>query len=194
MDSANNDKRNLLRIYRDKIYIMILICSQSSGYYGKINNNITAILILISTILSILNGILNMGSLELKYINIIFNAFTAIIIGFNRAFRFSERSSDFHKYCLNFTKLEHRIENEYNIKNTISDEFLEKTIETYGAYLDSLQYSIPDHVIKNVKNKVGDKYTLPLSLGGNPVELKQIDIQNPVSLSNNTLIKDNVLE
>jgi hypothetical protein len=169
-------KLQMLRNYRDKIYIMILICSKSAGYYGSINNRITGFLILISTALTILNGVLQLGSIELKYVNIVCNALMALTIGFNRAFKFGEKSSDFHKHSLNFTKLEHTLENEYNLNKNVSDEFIKNIVDMYDTYLDSLHFSVPGNIINNVKKEVGENYEFPLSIGGKPSDLKTIQI------------------
>tara|TARA_Y100000389_G_scaffold205137_1_gene263882 strand:- start:10277 stop:10888 length:612 start_codon:yes stop_codon:yes gene_type:complete len=171
-----SNKLSLLRDYRDKIYVMTLICSKSAGYYGTINNRITSLLILMSSFLTVFNGVFDHTSLELKYINIGFNAIVALMIGYNRAYRFGERSSDFHKFCISFTQLEHKIENEYNITNNITDEFLGNVIDLYDTYLDGLHFSIPGHIVSAVKKEVGDKYELPLSIGGKPSELKSVQI------------------
>lgn len=183
------NKLEVLRNYRDKIYVMTLICSKSASYYGGINNYITAFVILLSTTLSVLNGIMDYNTKELKYVNVVFNAVLAIFVGLNRAFRYGEKSSDFHKYCLNFTQLEHSIENEYNVKSgTISEEFLGNITTLYDTYLDGLSYSIPGNIIGKVKKEIGNEYDLPLSMGGKPCELKSIQ-QKIEKINNNPIIR-----
>jgi hypothetical protein len=162
----------LFKSYRDKIYVMGVVCAKSAAYYANISDTITTILLVVSSGLAVLNGIID-DQTAIKYINIALNTFLALLIGYNRAFKFAEKSSNFHKYSLNFLALEHDIEHKCTSPQAVTEEYFENIVKMYETYIDALHFSIPGKMIAKVKKELGNEYEYPLAMGGRPIEITQ---------------------
>ena len=103
-EMITNIELELLKSYKDKSYIMGLLCEQSYNYYSFVKNMINIPLILINTSMTILNSIIE-NSNDLKIPNILLNSSTGLIIAFVSQYKLYEKINEFHQLQNKFNKL-----------------------------------------------------------------------------------------
>ena len=155
------NKIEVLEQYRDKSYINNILCQLSSEYYGKIKNTVSIPLILTSSVMTVLNAS-NIGQDELKYVNVILNSATALILALTNNFKIPEKQSLFRELAIKFNKLTHKIEDMlmYNIDDIIQED-IKDIITEYDNINESMIYPVPNYIKTKVKNSYKGKRTLP---------------------------------
>jgi hypothetical protein len=151
----------LLKIYQDKAYVSAILCDKSSNYYSLLKNIFNVPLILASSLMSILNSP-QIEENKLKYINIIVNALTALILSLANNFKFQERATNFKTQGNKFNKLVHSIEdNLVNELNNITTDTLRNFITTYDNINENIDFDFPYHIKQNVRRFFLNQRVLP---------------------------------
>ncbi len=104
---------DLLKSYKEKSYLMGILCEQSYNHYSFVKNMINVPLILVNTAMTVLNSAI-FDANDLKIPNIILNSTTGIIIGLVSSFKVYEKIHQFHQLQSKFNKLSSTIEKETN--------------------------------------------------------------------------------
>ena len=99
----------ILKQYRDKSFVMSVLCQMCSDYYSRYKNIISIPLIISSSIMTILNAS-NFDAESMKYSNVVLNTATALVLSMSSAFKVVEKCSAFRSASIKFTKLTHLIE------------------------------------------------------------------------------------
>jgi hypothetical protein len=151
----------LLKIYQDKAYVSAILCDKSSNYYSLLKNIFNVPLILASSLMSILNSS-QIEENKLKYINIIVNALTALILSLANNFKFQERATNFKTQGNKFNKLVHSIEdNLVNELNNITTDTLRNFITTYDNINENVDFDFPYHIKQDVRRFFLNQRVLP---------------------------------
>ena len=167
-----NTNIDLLTSYKDKAYVMQLLCEQSYNHYSFIKNLINLPLILINSTMTVLNSIID-NSNDLKIPNILLNSTTGLIIAFTTNFKVYERINSFHQLQSKYNKLYTDIEKILILNpDEITNEKINNIIETYEALSDNMEFSISDRIKQKVKKEFNNKLNLPSILSVDIVECK----------------------
>ena len=151
--------KKLLRQYKDKTYIMSILCYKTESFYTNIHTFFTITLVLTSTIMAISNSYHAHGNTSIKISNIVFNFITILLVSLNTQLKISQRSSEFKLKSQSFNKLTHTIEMLLT-NDTIDSIQVQNIISQYDILAENTD-SFPGFIKKNVNRKYGDKYTLP---------------------------------
>ncbi len=78
----SQEQIKLLESYRDKAYITSILCSQSAEHFSFLRSIINIPLILSSSTMTVLNSMDSTGggNNNMKYVNIVLNAWTSLIL------------------------------------------------------------------------------------------------------------------
>ena len=167
-----NIELELLKSYKDKAYIMGLLCEQSYNHYSFVKNLINIPLILINTSMTILNSIIE-NSNDLKIPNIILNSSTGLIIAFVSQYKLYEKINEFHQLQNKFNKLSTNIEKKLILDiEGLTDNDINGYIETYDILIDNMVYPISDGIKNKIKKQLQEKLALPAILSVDIVECK----------------------
>ena len=167
-----NIELELLKSYKDKAYIMGLLCEQSYNNYSFVKNLINIPLILINTSMTILNSIIE-NSNEMKIPNIILNSSTGLIIAFVSQYKLYEKINEFHQLQNKFNKLSTNIEKKLILDiESLTDNDINGYIETYDILIDNMVYPISDGIKNKIKKQFQEKLALPAILSVDIVECK----------------------
>jgi hypothetical protein len=167
-----NTNIDLLTSYKDKAYIMGILCEQSYNHYSFIKNMINIPLILINSTMTVLNSIID-NSNDLKIPNILLNSTTGLIIAFTTNFKVYERINSFHQSQSKYNKLYTDIEKILILNpDEITNEKINNIIETYEALIDNMEFSISNRIKERVKKEFNNKLNLPSILSVDIVECK----------------------
>lgn len=167
-----NIELELLKSYKDKAYIMSLLCEQSYNHYSFVKNLINIPLILINTSMTILNSIIE-NSNDLKIPNIILNSSTGLIIAFVSQYKLYEKINEFHQLQNKFNKLSTNIEKKLILDiEGLSDNDINGYIETYDILIDNMVYPISDDIKNKIKKQFKEKLALPAILSVDIIECK----------------------
>jgi hypothetical protein len=167
-----NIELELLKSYKDKAYIMGLLCEQSYNHYSFVKNLINIPLILINTSMTILNSIIE-NSNDLKIPNIILNSSTGLIIAFVSQYKLYEKINEFHQLQNKFNKLSTNIEKKLILDiESLTDNDINGYIETYDILIDNMVYPISDGIKNKIKKQFNEKLALPAILSVDIVECK----------------------
>ena len=165
-----NIELELLKSYKDKAYIMGLLCEQSYNNYSFVKNLINIPLILINTSMTILNSIIE-NSNEMKIPNIILNSSTGLIIAFVSQYKLYEKINEFHQLQNKFNKLSTNIEKKLILDiEGLTDNDINGYIETYDILIDNMVYPISDGIKIKIKKQFQEKLALPAILSVDIVE------------------------
>jgi hypothetical protein len=165
-----NIELELLKSYKDKAYIMGLLCEQSYNNYSFVKNLINIPLILINTSMTILNSIIE-NSNEMKIPNIILNSSTGLIIAFVSQYKLYEKINEFHQLQNKFNKLSTNIEKKLILDiESLTDNDINGFIETYDILIDNMVYPISDGIKIKIKKQFQEKLALPAILSVDIVE------------------------
>ena len=151
---------NLLAIYKDRLSIMCILCSQSHSFFLRMKSFMIVTSLIITSALAITNSI-STNLNELKIANIVLNTFLAFIIALSNQMKFSENSDKFYRSLNDFSKLEHEVERLCN-NNSMTNDKLNAIIDKYDTLLQGCE-GIPNHIRLRVRFKYLDK-NLPLML------------------------------
>lgn len=155
----NDQQKKLLFQYRDKSFIMSVLCSECSDFYSLINNIFKFPIILSNSIMIIFNAD---EYKNIKIANIILNVLTTLILSLIGNFKLNERVINFTNGCNKFNKLCHKCEDLiYNSLDDVSTEDIRDIINQYDNLIETIEYPY----IRHIKNKLRTKYestrTLP---------------------------------
>lgn len=160
----------ILDDYRDRCSVYSVLCMRSYTFYNRLKILFQLPIILLSSVLSILNG--NMESVNkdaMNIVNISINALTAILLVVQNNLKFESRAMHFKQVSTSFTKLERDIE-KYMIANhtedDISEEFAKGVMTSYDTIVENLQFDIPSSICNSVRTLYAGKKTLPLLING----------------------------
>jgi len=157
---------NLLKSYKDKSYIMGVLCEKSFEHFNFIKSICNIPLILISSVMAILNSSSFDGN-EMKIPNIVINSLTAMIIGIINNFRINEKESNFKQLSCKFMKISHTIEDKlHNHLETLSSSDISNQIKEYDNLIEQIDFTFPTSIQKTVKKLYKNKKQLPAILNG----------------------------
>jgi len=153
-------QQEVLKSYKDKAFIMVLLCEQSYNEYVFIKNIINIPLILVNTAMTALNSIVANAD-DMKIPNILLNSTTGIIIGLISSFKIYEKIQSFHQLQGKFNKLSSSIESKMINTDEIKEDDIKNVIETYDNLMDSIDYPISDKIKSKIKKQFQEKVNLP---------------------------------
>lgn len=159
---------NILKEYRDKVFIYQLLTTKTNEYYSQIKQIINIPLIVSSSIMTILNS----GSFqpdEMKVPNIVINALTALLISLINNYKIVEKQQTFRNLSLKYMNLLHDIEDKLANDNNIEPDEIRTIVKQYDDLISQTEYIIPNHIKKKIRNMYNGKKSLPLILNGDTV-------------------------
>ena len=139
----------ILKQYRDKSFVMSVLCQMCSDYYSRYKNIISIPLIVSSSIMTILNAS-NFDAESMKYSNVVLNTATALVLSMSSAFKVVEKCSAFRSASIKFTKLTHLIEDKILYNESLDSEDVRDIIMQYDAINESIEYAFPESIKKKV--------------------------------------------
>ncbi len=111
----SSDQIKLLESYRDKAYITSILCSQSVEHFSFLRSIVNIPLILSSSTMTVLNSMDEGTNNNMKYANIVLNAWTNLILSLVGNFHLPEQCSNFSQIQVKMNKLNHQIEDKLTI-------------------------------------------------------------------------------
>lgn len=153
-------QKDLLKSYKDKSFIMMLLCEQSYNEHTFIKNIINVPLILVNTAMTALNSIV-MNADDMKIPNILLNSTTGVIIGLISSFNIYEKIQSFHQLQCKFNKLSSSIESKMINTDSMTDEDIRNIIDTYDNLIDNIDYPISEKIKARIKKQFKEKLDLP---------------------------------
>ena len=154
----------LLESYRDKAYITSILCSQSAEHFSFLRSIINIPLILSSSTMTVLNSMDSTegGNNNMKYANIVLNAWTSLILSLVGNFKLPEQATNFSQIQVKMNKLCHQIEDKLTIDlESCKIEDIRHFINDYDALYEQLDYSFPNFIKNRVKKIYSGKKVLP---------------------------------
>ncbi len=106
----SQEQIKLLESYRDKAYITSILCCQSAEHFSFLRSIINIPLILSSSTMTVLNSMDEGGNNNMKYANIVLNAWTSLILSLVGNFKLPEQNTNFSQIQVKINKLCHQIE------------------------------------------------------------------------------------
>ena len=157
----SSDQIKLLESYRDKAYITSILCSQSAEHFSFLRSIINIPLILSSSTMTVLNS-MDEGNNNMKYANIVLNAWTILILSLVGNFKLPEQATNFSQIQVKMNKLCHQIEDKLTIDlESCKIEDIRHFINDYDALYEQLDYSFPNFIKNRVKKIYSGKKVLP---------------------------------
>ncbi len=152
--AISSEQINLLESYRDKAYITEILCSQSGEHFSFLRSIVNIPLILSSSTMTVLNSLSEGSESNMKYVNIVLNAWTSLILSLVGNFKLPEQATNFSQIQVKMNKLCHQIEDRLSLdlENT-NIEHIRAIINNYDALYEQLDYSFPNF-IKNREKKI----------------------------------------
>lgn len=179
----------LLRQYRDRSYIMMVLCEKSFEHFNFIKTICNIPLILISSIMAILNSSA-FDPHQMKIPNIVINSLTAMLIALISNFKVNEKEVAFKSLQNKFMKLTHSIEDDLNNHlNTLESDDISNVINQYDNLIEQIEFTFSNRIKNNVKNIYKNKRTLPSVLN---CEQMDFSISEPASPLSANLVVNNV--
>lgn len=155
----------LLQDYRDKSYIISVLCNECAEYYSFIRSCINVPLILSSSIMTILNSYNKINSDDLQISNIILNSSTALILSLSSNLKLNEKIINFKNISQKMNKYCSHIEDILtNHLSEITNGEITKYIEDYNNLNEQIEFSFVGHIKDRIKKKYDGKKTLPNQL------------------------------
>ncbi len=164
--AISSEQIKLLESYRDKAYITSILCSQSAEHFSFLRSIVNIPLILSSSTMTVLNSMdasgTEGGNNNMKYVNIILNAWTSLILSLVGNFKLPEQATNFSQIQVKMNKLCHQIEDRLSIdlENT-NIEHIRAIINDYDALYEQLDYSFPNFIKNRIKKVYAGKKVLP---------------------------------
>jgi hypothetical protein len=157
----SQEQIKLLESYRDKAYITSILCSQSAEHFSFLRSIINIPLILSSSTMTVLNS-MDEGNNNMKYANIVLNAWTSLILSLVGNFKLPEQATNFSQIQVKMNKLCHQIEDKLTIDlESCKIEDIRHFINDYDALYEQLDYSFPNFIKNRVKKIYSGKKILP---------------------------------
>jgi hypothetical protein len=157
---------NLLKSYKDKSYVMGVLCQKSFEYFNFIKSICNIPLIIISSAMAILNSSAFDGN-EMKIPNVVINSLTAMIVGIINNFRVNEKEGNFKQLSLKFMKISHTIEDKLNNHlDSLTSDDISNQIKEYDNMIEQIDFTFPASIQKTVKALYKNKKQLPAILNG----------------------------
>jgi hypothetical protein len=157
---------NLLKSYKDKSYVMGVLCQKSFEYFNFIKSICNIPLIIISSTMAILNSSAFDGN-EMKIPNVVINSLTAMIVAIINNFRINEKEGNFKQLSLKFMKISHTIEDKLNNHlDSLTSEDISNQIKEYDSMIEQIDFTFPASIQQKVKELYKNKKQLPAILNG----------------------------
>ena len=158
----SSEQIKLLESYRDKAYITSILCSQSAEHFNFLRSIINIPLILSSSTMTVLNSLSEGSENNMKYANIILNAWTSLILSLVGNFKLPEQATNFAQIQVKMNSLCHKIEDKLTIDlESCKIEDIRHFINDYDALYEQLDYSFPNFIKSRVKKVYAGKKVLP---------------------------------
>ena len=159
--TISSDQIKLLEDYRDKSYIIAIMCSQSQEHFSFLRSMVNLPLILSSSVMTVLNSMSD-NSNEMKYANIVLNTWTSLILSIIGNFKLTEQDTNFRSLSTKFNKLCHKIEDFLSIDlESTKIEDIRAIINEYDSLNESLDFPFPNFIKNRIKKVYSGKKTLP---------------------------------
>ena len=156
------EQKKLLTQYRDKAYVMSILCSECSDYYSRINNFFKFPLILTNSIMVIFNS---ENFENIRIANIILNVATSLIFSLVGNFKLNERVINFTSKSVKFNKLCHKIEDLlYNSIDDITTENIRANIDEYDTINEQIEYPFVGYIKDKLIKKYSNHRSMPNAL------------------------------
>jgi hypothetical protein len=156
------EQKKLLTQYRDKAYVMSILCSECSDYYSRINNFFKFPLILTNSIMVIFNS---ENFENIRIANIILNVATSLILSLVGNFKLNERVINFSSKSIKFNKLCHKIEDLlYNSIDDITTENIRANIDEYDTINEQIEYPFVGYIKDKLIKKYSNHRSMPNAL------------------------------
>ena len=158
----SNEQIKLLESYRDKAYITSILCSQSAEHFSFLRSIVNIPLILSSSTMTVLNSLSEGSENNMKYANIVLNAWTSLILSLVGNFKLPEQATNFSQIQVKMNKLTHQIEDKLTIDiENCKIEDIRHFINEYDALYEQLDYVFPNFIKNRVKKIYSGKKVLP---------------------------------
>ena len=158
----SQEQIKLLESYRDKAYITSILCSQSAEHFSFLRSIINIPLILSSSTMTVLNSMDEGGNNNMKYANIVLNAWISLILSLVGNFKLPEQATNFSQIQVKMNKLCHQIEDKLSIDlESCKIEDIRQFISEYDNLYEQLDYSFPKFIKNRVKSVYSGKKVLP---------------------------------
>ena len=158
----SSEQIKLLESYRDKAYITSILCSQSAEHFSFLRSIVNIPLILSSSTMTVLNSMNEGTNNNMKYANIILNAWTSLIQSLVGNFKLPEQATNFAQIQVKMNKLTHQIEDKLTIDlESCKIEDIRQFINDYDMLYEQLDYSFPNFIKNRVKKIYSGKKVLP---------------------------------
>ena len=161
----SSEQIKLLESYRDKAYITSILCSQSAEHFSFLRSIVNIPLILSSSTMTVLNSMDEGTNNNMKYANIILNAWTSLILSLVGNFKLPEQGTNFSQIQVKINKICHQIEDKLAIDlESCKIDDIRHFISEYDALYEQLDYSFPTFIKNRVKKVYSGKKVLPNAL------------------------------
>ena len=158
----SSEQIKLLESYRDKAYITSILCSQSAEHFSFLRSLVNIPLILSSSTMTVLNSMNEGTNNNMKYANIILNAWTSLILSLVGNFKLPEQATNFAQIQVKMNKLTHQIEDKLTIDlESCKIEDIRHFINEYDVLYEQLDYAFPNFIKNRVKKIYSGKKVLP---------------------------------
>ena len=158
----SSEQIKLLESYRDKAYITSILCSQSSEHFSFLRSIVNIPLILSSSTMTVLNSMDEGTNNNMKYANIVLNAWTSLILSLVGNFKLPEQATNFAQIQVKMNKLTHQIEDKLTIDiENCKIEDIRHFINEYDVLYEQLDYAFPNFIKNRVKKVYAGKKVLP---------------------------------
>ena len=158
----SSEQIKLLESYRDKAYITSILCSQSAEHFSFLRSIVNIPLILSSSTMTVLNSMNEGTNNNMKYANIVLNAWTSLILSLVGNFKLPEQATNFAQIQVKMNKLTHQIEDKLTIDlESCKIEDIRHFINDYDALYEQLDYAFPNFIKNRVKKIYSGKKVLP---------------------------------
>jgi hypothetical protein len=153
------EQKKLLIGYRDRCYVMSILCNECSDYYNRISNFFKFPLIITNSIMVIFNS---ENFENVRIANIVLNVATSLILSLVGNFKLNERVINFTSKGVKFNKLCHKIEDLlYNCIDEITTENIRAIIDDYDAINEQIEYPFVGYIKERLIKKYGSNRIMP---------------------------------
>jgi hypothetical protein len=158
----SSEQIKLLESYRDKAYITSILCSQWTEHFSFLRSIVNIPLKLSSSTMTVLNSMNEGTNNNMKYANIVLNAWTSLILSLVDNFKLPEQATNFSQIQVKMNKLCHQIEDKLTIDlESCKIENIRHFINDYDALYEQLDYTFPNFIKNRVKKVYSGKKVLP---------------------------------
>jgi hypothetical protein len=160
--AISSEQIKLLESYRDKAYITSILCSQSAEHFSFLRSIVNIPIILSSSTMTVLNSMSEGSENNMKYANIVLNAWTSLILSLVGNFKLPEQATNFAQIQVKMNKLTHQIEDKLTIDlESCKIEDIRHFINEYDVLYEQLDYAFPNFIKNRVKKIYSGKKVLP---------------------------------